>query len=191
MDHSRILDLAPTEIDGQDLPGGPHLFCQVEGRNPVAGGNIEDDGSRTKIQMLQQRFGEGGGPVVMGRKRPPKPHISRAFGHVAVPLSCCRHRILHRPANAHQPFHKTSMVIMEGNKTSQTGTLRMILLWAAAGMKSPQILQVRNARTSPHSQLLIARTWAGVLDAGPCRSCSSACWTRPQRECPQSGIRCM
>ncbi len=83
LDHSRARDLMSTEIDGQDLPGGSHLLCQVEGRNPVAGGNIENEGSRAKIQMLQQRFGEGGGPVVVDWKRPPKPHVSRVFGHVA------------------------------------------------------------------------------------------------------------
>ena len=59
LDRSRPLDLTPTEIDGQDLSGGPHLLCQVESRDPVAGGNIENGGSRAKIQMLQQRFSEG------------------------------------------------------------------------------------------------------------------------------------
>lgn len=41
------------------------------------------------------------------------------------------------------------MMTMEGNKTSQTGTLRMILQWTGVGMKSPQILQVRNTHLTP------------------------------------------
>ena len=68
----RTLDLTPTEIDGQDLSRGSHLLCQVESRNPVAGGNIENGDSGAKIQMLQQRLSEGGGPIVVGRKRPSK-----------------------------------------------------------------------------------------------------------------------
>ena len=87
LDRSRHLDLTPTEIDGQDLSGGPHLLCQVESRDSVAGGNVENGGPRVKIQMLQQRFSEGGGPIVMNRKRPTRPDISPMFGHAAIPLS--------------------------------------------------------------------------------------------------------
>ena len=73
LDRSRALNLTPTEIDGQDLPRGPHLLCQVERWNPVAAGDIENGSSRAKIQMLQQRLSEGGGPIVVGRKRPTRP----------------------------------------------------------------------------------------------------------------------
>src|SRR3977135_793027 len=51
LDRSRTLDLPPTEIYGQDLSRGPHLFRQVESRNPVAGGNIENGRSGAKIKM--------------------------------------------------------------------------------------------------------------------------------------------
>ena len=59
LDRACALDLMPTEIDGQNLPRRPHLLCQIEGRNTMAARNIEYDGSRAKIQMLQQRFSEG------------------------------------------------------------------------------------------------------------------------------------
>ena len=49
LDRSRALDLPSTEIYGQDLSRGPHLFRQVEGRDPVAGGNIENGRSGAKI----------------------------------------------------------------------------------------------------------------------------------------------
>jgi hypothetical protein len=54
LNHSRARDLALAEIDGQNLSGRPHLLCQVESRDPLAGGYIENGNSRVKIQMLQQ-----------------------------------------------------------------------------------------------------------------------------------------
>src|SRR5207344_3215600 len=44
-------------------------------------------------------------------------------------------------------------------------------------------------RNLPPGRLTV-RTSAGVSDEDPCRSCSAACWTRPQRECLPSGTRC-
>ena len=52
-------NLTPTEIDGQDLPRGPHQLCEIECRNPMATGDIENGRSRAKVQMLQQRLSEG------------------------------------------------------------------------------------------------------------------------------------
>jgi len=48
------------------------------------------------------------------------------------------------------------MVTMEGNKTSQTGTLRTILLWAAEGMKvtADSAGQEKKRRTSTLCVLL-------------------------------------
>jgi hypothetical protein len=42
--------------------------------------------------------------------------------------------MLRRPSKDHLPFREASMVTMDGNKTNQAGTLRMILLWASEGM---------------------------------------------------------
>jgi hypothetical protein len=54
LNRSRAHDLTLAEIDGQNLSGRPHLLCQVESRDPMTGGYIENGNSRVKIQMLQQ-----------------------------------------------------------------------------------------------------------------------------------------
>ena len=74
----------------------------------MAGDNIEDDGSKAKIQILQQRFGERSGPGFVGGKRSQKSHCIRAFGHVAGSLSCSRHKLFRRPADNYQPFPQAS-----------------------------------------------------------------------------------
>src|SRR5262249_45474821 len=128
LDHSRALNLTPTEVDRQDLSHGPHLLCQVERRNPVPAGDIENGSSRGKIQMLQQRLSEGSGPIVVTRKRPPRPGISPVFNHAAPLLSGYRYRIPRRLGKGRRPFREASIVIEKGGKTNQTETLRIMLL---------------------------------------------------------------
>jgi hypothetical protein len=90
------------------------------------------------------------------------------------------------------------MMTMEGNKTSQIGTLRMILLWAAVGMKSPQILQVRRAHTSQQAAYCEDLGWRfgckplsllliGLLDSPSERIFSI--WDSLHVRSPSAGIR--
>src|SRR6185295_2121344 len=93
LDRSRAFNLTPTEVDGQDLPPGPHLLCEIECRDPMAAGDIENGNSRGKVQMLQQRLSEGSGPVVVGGKRPTRPSTSPLINHVTPLPSGYRYRI--------------------------------------------------------------------------------------------------
>src|SRR5262249_41970031 len=105
LDRSRVLNLTPTEIDGQNLPGGPHLLCQVERRNPMAARDIENGSSGGKIQMLQQRLSEGSGPIVVGGKRPTRPVISPVFKHASLlPPGGYRYRIPRRYGKGRRLF---------------------------------------------------------------------------------------
>ena len=105
----------------------------------MAGGNIEEADARAKIQMLQQRFGEGSGPIVVGWKRPPTPHIIRAFGHVAAPLLRSRHRLFLRMPIIIRRFTMYHMATMSGSEENQARTFRTNLPWAEERMKSAKI----------------------------------------------------
>src|SRR5882762_1333645 len=98
--------------------------------------------------MLQQRFSEGGGPIVVGRKRPTRPDISPVFGHAAG--SSVVMPAQHTPLPCQGPPARREVVEADSGvqPTISAGTLRMILLWAAAGRKSPQIR--RSGKKTPH-----------------------------------------
>ena len=57
-------------INPKHVPRWADLLSQVKGRDAVAGGNIQNSGSRNEIQMLQQRLRKRRGPVVLLGERP-------------------------------------------------------------------------------------------------------------------------
>src|SRR5207253_11101406 len=67
---SRACHQMGIQINREDVPRWADLLSKVEGRDAVAGGNIQNSGSRNDIQMLQQRLRKRRGPVVLLRERP-------------------------------------------------------------------------------------------------------------------------
>jgi hypothetical protein len=116
----------------------------------VVGDNIEDDGSKAKIQILQQRFGERSGPGFVGGRG----HRSlTAFVRSVMWLAHCR--ALDTSYSADLPiiisrFPKRHMATVAGIKANETRTVYTILLWAAEEMTSPNFVRSDNNR--PHSK---------------------------------------
>ena len=46
-------DLIAARINTEDLPGGADLLSNVQRRNPIPRGHVQDSGARKKIEMVQ------------------------------------------------------------------------------------------------------------------------------------------
>jgi hypothetical protein len=103
---------------------------------------------------------------------------------------CFSAQIVPPYADDHQPFHD---VLHAGDIEERGKSGKNVLHDCPVDRRESEISEDSSGlatTASPYPGLLTATTSVDVSHVDPCRSCSLACWTHPQRECPQSGIHC-
>ena len=135
-------DLLCAEVDTQNLSSWPDLFSEMQSRDTVPAGDVKDGEAWSERKVLEQGFSKGGGPIVVGGKRPARPRISRVFTHADSPVVA--------PTSQPPPPSQEPPAILEAGDTrmaASTGKLRMILRGSAERRRSARFGKAKKKPT--------------------------------------------